>query len=146
MQLEGSHTFNAPREAVWKALLDPAVLASCLPGCEGFQPLGDGRYEATLTVGVANIKGTYKSTIQLTDVNEPESYRMLVEGSGRPGSVKGDGRLTMSDAEGGTLVSYQGDVQVTGTVARVGQRLMGSVAKMMIGQFFRCMEGKVAAG
>jgi carbon monoxide dehydrogenase subunit G len=143
MHLEGSYTFAAPRAQVWSVFLDPASLAGCLPGCEGFHPIGDDRYEATLTVGVANVKGTYKSTIQLADINEPDSYRLLVEGGGKPGSIKGEGLLTMTDVADGTLVSYQGDVQVTGTVARVGQRLLGSVAKMMVGKFFGCIEGKV---
>lgn len=145
MHLEGTHTFRAPRDQVWRVLLDPETLAGCLPGCEGFQALGDGRYEATLTVGVANVKGTYKSTIQLADIQEPESYRLLVEGGGRPGSIKGAGLLRLSDSGEDTVVSYAGDVQVTGTVARVGQRLLGSVGKMMVGKFFDCMEGKVAA-
>jgi carbon monoxide dehydrogenase subunit G len=145
MHLEGSHTFRAPRAQVWRVLLDPRALAGCLPGCEGFHDLGNGRYEATLTVGVANIKGTYKSTIQLTDIQEPDSYRLLVEGGGRPGSIKGAGLLTMSDTPDGTLVSYQGDVEVTGTVARVGQRLLPSVAKMMVGKFFECMDTKVTS-
>jgi carbon monoxide dehydrogenase subunit G len=130
---------------VWQVLLDPAMLADCLPGSEGFQELGDGRYEATLTVGVANVKGTYKSTIQLTDVQEPESYRLLVEGGGRPGSIKGEGLLRLSDNGSETVVSYSGDVQVTGMVARVGQRLLPNVAKMMVGKFFDCMDSKVQA-
>jgi carbon monoxide dehydrogenase subunit G len=145
MHLEGSHTFSAPRAQVWHVMLDPESLAGCLPGCEGFHELGDGRYEATLTVGVANVKGTYKSTIELTDINEPDSYRLLVEGGGKPGSIKGNGLLQMSDTPDGTLVHYQGEVHVTGTVARVGQRLLGSVAKMMVGKFFECMEGRVRA-
>ena len=145
MHVEGSHTFSAPRQQVWQSLLDPAVLASCLPGCEDFQPIGDGRYQATLTVGVANVKGTYKSTIELADIKEPESYRLLVEGGGRPGSIKGEGHLQLSEAEGGTTVAYQGNVQVTGMVARVGQRLLPGVAKMMIGNFFKCLEEKVGA-
>ena len=143
MHLDGTYTFRAPRDQVWGVLLDPEALAGCLPGCEGFQALGGDRYEATLTVGVANVKGTYKSTIQLADVQAPESYRLLVEGGGRPGSIKGEGLLRLSDGDEGTVVTYAGDVQVTGTVARVGQRLLGSVAKMLVGQFFRCIESRV---
>lgn len=144
MQLEGTHTFSAPRELVWRVMLDPAALASCLPGCEGFQPLGDDRYEAVLNVKVGPVSGAFKSRIQLADIKEPDSYRLLVEGSGGPGSIKGAGTLVMTDAPEGTLVSYSGDVQVTGTVARVGQRLIGSVAKMMVSRFFECMDGKIA--
>lgn len=143
MQLEGSHTFNAPRAQVWQAMLDPQMLASCLPGCEGLHPLGEGRYEAILNVKVGPVTGTFKSLVQLTDINEPESYRMLVEGSGGPGSVKGSGVLRMSEVGSETRVEYSGDIQVSGTIARIAQRLIPGVARMMVDQFFKCMEGKV---
>jgi hypothetical protein len=146
MQVEGNYTINAPRARVWATLLDPEVLASTLPGCDEFKALGDGRYEATLTVGVANVKGTYKSLVTLADTNEPDSYRMLVDGGGKLGSIKGEGLIQLSDAAEGTFISYAGTVQVTGTVARVAQRMLPSVAKMMIGQFFKSMEGKIAEG
>jgi carbon monoxide dehydrogenase subunit G len=143
MHLEGTHTFRAPRAQVWKVMLDPEALAGCLPGGQNFEPLGDNRYQVVLNVKVGPVTGSFKSSIQLADINEPESYRLLVEGSGGPGAVKGGGTLAFSDAPDGTLVSYSGDVQVTGTVARVGQRLLPGVAKMMVGKFFECMDGKV---
>jgi carbon monoxide dehydrogenase subunit G len=143
MQLEGTHTFRAPRDQVWKVMLDPEQLAGCLPGGQDFRALGNDSYEVTLNVKVGPVTGAFKSRIQLADIEEPNSYRLLVEGSGGPGAVKGAGTLAFSDAPDGTTVSYKGDVQVTGTVARVGQRLLPGVAKMMVGRFFECMDGKV---
>jgi carbon monoxide dehydrogenase subunit G len=143
MQLEGTHTFRAPRDQVWTVMLDPEQLAGCLPGGQDFRALGNDSYEVTLNVKVGPVTGAFKSRIQLADIEEPNSYRLLVEGSGSPGAVKGAGTLTFGDAPEGTLVSYKGDVQVTGTVARVGQRLLPGVAKMMVGRFFECMDGKV---
>lgn len=145
MQLEGSHTFGAPRARVWRMMLDPAALAGCLPGCEGLQPLGDGRYEAVLNVKVGPVTGAFKSLIQLSDIQEPESYQMMVEGSGGPGGMKGTGHISMQEVGQTTVVSYHGDVQVSGTVARIAQRLIPSVAKMMVDQFFKCMDSKIAA-
>jgi len=144
MHLDGTHTFSAPRERVWRVMLDPEALASCLPGGQELQPLGDNRYDVVLNVKVGPVAGTFKSRIELSDIQPPDRYRLSVEGSGGPGALKGSGVLEMSDAPEGTLVSYSGDVQVTGTVARVGQRLLPGVAKMMIGKFFECMDDRVA--
>ena len=144
MNLEGTHLFNAPRDRVWQVMLDPDALASCLPGGQGFRDLGDNRFEAILIVKVGPVSGTYKSQIALSDIQPPDRYRLSVEGSGGPGAMKGSGQLELSDAPDGTLVTYQGDVHVTGTIARVGQRLLPGVAKMMIGKFFECMDERVA--
>jgi hypothetical protein len=144
MHLEGSHTFRAPRQQVWSVLLDPAALAGCLPGCEGLTRVDADRYEAVLNIKVGPVTGSFKSEIRMIDIEEPERYRLLVEGSGGPGSMKGNGALELTESSEGTLVTYTGDVQVTGTIARVGQRLLPGVAKMMIGRFFECMDSKVS--
>src|SRR4029450_2420258 len=89
MDITGSYTFNAPPERVWSLLMDPAVLSSCIPGCEGLEPDGDDRYKVTMTVGLAAITGTYNGTVVLVDKEPHKSYRLVVEGHGRPGCVKG---------------------------------------------------------
>lgn len=86
MKVEGSYTFDAPRDRVWTVLLDPEALKACVPGLESLTPTGENAYEANLKVGVAAIRGSYKGHIQLTDLVEPSNYKMLVEGKGAPAS------------------------------------------------------------
>ena len=50
-----------------------------------------------------------------------------------------DHRLLVT-VEDGTVVSVKGSGQVGGLVARVGQRLLGSVSKMMMDRFFSCLQ------
>ncbi|HEY7293600.1 MAG TPA: carbon monoxide dehydrogenase subunit G [Dehalococcoidia bacterium] len=145
MQLTGSYTFKAPRETVWRAMLDPENIRRCMPGCEEFKTTGDGQYEAVMKAGVGSIKGTFQGKIQLSERQEPSSYRMGVEGGGKPGRVKGSGVLTLTDQGAATLVSYDGDAQVAGLIASVGQRLLGITAKKMIEQFFKTMEKQIPA-
>ena len=145
MQLSATYTFNAPREAVWALLLDPEVLAECLPGCESLEPTGDGTYRAALTVGVAAISGRYTGTVTIADSQEPSRYTLVVDGKGRGGFVKGEADVSLvpdGDRDGGTLVTVDGRAQVGGTVARVGQRLLASVSKMMMDRFFGCLSQK----
>ncbi len=95
MQLTGEHTFDAPREVVWKFLMDPAVLEACLPGAEGMTEVGPDEYTATMKVGIAMIKGTFNGKVKILDKVEPSSYRMEVEGSGPQGQVSGSGTLEL---------------------------------------------------
>ena len=136
MKIEGSADIAAPRERVWAAFLDPAVLAQALPGCEKLEAVGENEYKATMKVGVAAIKGTFEGKVKLSHLEPPQRYRMAVEGSGGPGFVRGDAGMRLSDVEGGTRVSYDADVQVGGLIASVGQRMLGGVTKMMLDQFF----------
>jgi uncharacterized protein len=95
MEVSGSYTFNAPPDRVWALLMDPVVLSSCIPGCERFEPDGADRYNVTLAVGLAAIKGTYQGTVALTDMVPNTSYGLVVEGQGRPGFVKGRSAIVL---------------------------------------------------
>ena len=145
MRVEGTYRFPAPRETVFALLLDPAVLAACIPGCERLEAIGPEQYEATVKVGVGAVKGVYKGQVQLVDRREPTSYRMLVQGKGGPGFIKGEASVTITpaaDAPGECDVAVVGEGQVGGMIAGVAQRLLGGVATMMMNQFFECLRGK----
>jgi uncharacterized protein len=144
MTLDGTHHFRAPRDRVWAAFTDPAVLARATPGCERLVPIGPDEFEATLSVGVAAVKGTYQGKLALIDKKPLEGYTLRVEGSGRPGFVKGDGRLTLTDEDGGTRVTIKGEAQVGGLIAAVGQRLIGAASRMLMEQFFSALEAEIA--
>ena len=144
MELSGEHTFSAPRQRVWDFLLDPETLRSCLPGCEALTEIGPDEYEATMKIGVAAIRGTYQGKVKITDKQVPESYAMHVEGKGPAGQISGVGKLTLVDEGESTRVEWTGDANVRGTLARVGGRVMQPAAKMIVGQFFNCLEAKAA--
>ena len=144
MEISGSYTFNAPSDRVWALLMDPAVLSSCIPGCERFEPDGVDRYTVRLTIGLAAITGTYDGTVVLTDMIPQTSYGLVVEGQGRPGFVKGSSAIALRAEGATTAVDVTATVQTGGTIARLGQRLVGGVAKMMMDRFFACLQSKLA--
>ena len=145
MDISGSYTFNAPPDRVWNLLMDPAVIAACIPGCDRFEPDGDDRYRASLTVALAAITGTYAGTVVLSDKVPHTSYRLTAEGQGRPGFVKGGSAISLRPAGEATIVDVSGTVQTGGPIARVGQRLIGGVSKMMLDRFFSCLQSKLGA-
>lgn len=145
MKIEGTQTIRARRERLWLLLTDPAVLERCVPGCEALETTEDGTYKMTLKAGVGSIKGVFTGAIRLEDMREPEHYRMLVDGKGAPGFLKGAGTLDLSEEDEVTTITYVGDVSVGGTIASVGQRMILTSAKLMTGQFFRAVEAEAAA-
>jgi carbon monoxide dehydrogenase subunit G len=123
--------------------MDPSVISSCIPGCNGFTPEGEDCYRVKLTIALAAITGTYDGTVAIADKVPGTSYRLMIEGRGRPGFVKGSAALALRAQGSETVVDVSGKVEVGGPVARVGQRLLGSVSKMMQDQFFSCLQSKL---
>ena len=145
MKLSGTYRFDVPRARLWETLMDTSVVGSCIPGVSAFTPLGGDRFEIALSVRVGIVSGSYKGALTIVDKVEPASYRMAVEGSGARTEIRGAGTIALADEGGVTALSFEGDVQVTGVLARVGQRLMGSVAKSQIDRFFDCLRERATA-
>ncbi|MGH9810098.1 MAG: SRPBCC family protein [Terriglobia bacterium] len=136
MKISGTNHLNVPPERAYEMMQDPEVLAKAMPGCEGLEKIGPDEYRMKMKMAMASLSGAFESKVRITDQTPPTSFKLLVEGTGKIGFMKGEGLLKLSAAEGGTDVSYEGDVQVGGTIAAVGQRLIDGTAKMMIKRFF----------
>ncbi len=144
MKLEGSYSVKARIQTVWDLLIDPKVLASCTPGCDKLEPIGEDSYKASLSLGVSAIKGTFTGSIKIIDKRPPNSLKLVMEGSGGMGFVKGEGVLSLSEeGNGTTLIRVEGESQIGGAIARVGQRLFSSTAKHLMNQFFNCLQKSV---
>jgi len=143
MKVEGEYTVAAPRERVWTLLNDPGVLQRATPGVKELQPIGDDTYRAVIELAVGPVRGTFEGKISITEKVPPERVTMIVEGSGRPGTLKARGELQLVAQNGSTLVRYTGDAQVTGVLMSVGHRLFGGVAKEMAGKFFSALAREI---
>ncbi len=142
MKIEGSQEVHAPRERVFQAMIDPEVLQRCIPGCEKLEKTGENSYSTTLRAGVGSIKGVFTGNVQLENLAPPSHLRLAVDGKGQPGFLKGTGDINLEEREGITVVSYDGDVKIGGTIAGVGQRMIQGAAKMMVAQFFTALEAE----
>ena len=136
MKVSGEQFLAISQERTYALLLDPVILAKCIPGCESLDRVADNEYAMKMKMVLASISGQFQGKVKITDANPPTSFKMLVDGSGKIGFVKGEGVLNLSTAGDGTSVQYEGDVQVGGTIAAVGQRLLDTTARMLIKRFF----------
>lgn len=146
MKITGSYTVDAPRQAFWEALQDPEVLARTLPGCSRLEDLGGDAYAATLTAGVASIKGTYTGKVQLQDKQPPETYRLTAEGAGAPGTVRADAVVRLEEDGGTTVIHYDADAIIGGMIGGVGQRMIAGAARRTAGEFFTAVSNEVLHG
>jgi uncharacterized protein len=145
MKVEGAYTFPGSPEQVWDLLLDPESLRQCIPGAETLTETSPDHWDAVLKVGVAAIKGTYKGKVAIVEKQPPTMYTLQVEGSGGPGFVKGSAKISLEGNGDTTSVKVEGDGQVGGMLAGVGQHMLPGVAKMLMNQFFECLISKSKA-
>src|SRR6185436_20280758 len=140
MKLEGSHIIHAARARVYESLIDPQVLQQCIPGCESLERTSEDTYAMVIRAGVGSIKGLFNGQVRMEDLREPEHYRLVIEGKGRTGFLKGSGDLDLIEEGDTTAINYSGEMQVGGMIASVGQRMVLSAARMMASQFFTALE------
>jgi len=145
MKITGEHTFASPRERVWEALQDPQMLANALPGVKRLEVTGPDEYAITVSVGVGSVKGTYDGTFTLTDKEQGEACTVRANASGGPGSVDAVARMRMRAADGGAVLTYEADANVTGPLAGVGQRLIGGAARRTTKEFLTSLDQLIAA-
>lgn len=137
MKITGSYTVPVARDKAYQLLQDPAILAKCMPGTERLDKIGDDHYEMKMKMVIAALSGSFDGKVRIADQNPPESFRLVVEGTGKIGFLKGDGLLKLDPRdETSTEVRYEGDVNVGGSIAAVGQRLLDTTSKMIIKKFF----------
>ncbi len=137
MTMSGEQQLAAPRETVWKALIDPVVLKACIPGCETLDLIGENEFQAVATNKIGPVKARFKGKVKLTDLDPPNGYKISGEGDGGiAGFAKGGASVTLTDKDGGTLLTYNVDAQIGGKLAQLGQRLVNGAAKKMADDFF----------
>jgi carbon monoxide dehydrogenase subunit G len=135
MRIEGEHLFAGPREKVWELVRDPEVLATCLPGTQKLEQVSDTEYEGQMHIRIGPVSGLFSGRIVVSDEAPPERCTLSVEGRGAPGFAKGSGQVQLFEQDDETTrMQYEGEMQIGGRLASVGQRLIDTASKSMIRQ------------
>jgi carbon monoxide dehydrogenase subunit G len=144
MKLEGHYEFEAPLRAVWNALQDPEMLAATLPGCDKLTREGN-QFTGELNVKIGPVQGKFDGKVDMTEIVEPESFTMLVDGRGGPGFVKASAKVKLTPEGDKTRIDYDADVTVGGKIASVGQRLIDASARAIVKQSLEGLNERVKA-
>ena len=143
MKLSGSYEFDAAPEKVWQTLTDPEALRGCIPGCEKMDSLGNDEYTATVTISMGPIRSKFDAKVTMVDLRPFESYKLVVEGNGPSGFVRGESQIKLTENGNKTTVDVDSDSSSGGLLARVGQRMIESFARSMMDRFFTCLQDSV---
>lgn len=144
MELKGNQRIEASIERVWSALLDPAVLKECVPGCQELSGTVEDGFEATVVQRVGPVKATFKGALAIEEMDMPRSLRLRGQGSGGvAGFAKGSALVSLTMEDGGTLLDYDVDSQIGGKLAQLGSRIISGFAKKMADEFFRKFKAQV---
>jgi uncharacterized protein len=136
LKIAGSYTLPVTTERAYQLLQDPVVLARCMPGTERLAKIGPDEYEMKMKMVISAVQGLFAGKVRITEQDPPRQFRLIVEGSGKVGFMKGDGLLTLSSASASTEVHYEGELHIGGVIAGVGQRRMDTTVKIVIRKFF----------
>jgi carbon monoxide dehydrogenase subunit G len=146
MHFEGTVQINAPRDKVWAFLIDPNQVGSCGPGVESIEVIDDTHFKATAKVGVGFISARFVVNMEFVDLDPPNVANIKAHGQAPGSAVDATAAMNLSDGEaGGTQMDWQADVNISGTLASVGARLIEGTANKMIGQTFDCIRTKLEA-
>lgn len=135
MIVEGTYPLAGTPPVIWDLLMDPEVLAKAMPGTKQLVRTAPDRYEGIMGVGIGPITAAeFELTITLSDVNQPHSYTMQIDGKGRFGFTRGVAKVDLAPEGAGSVMRYNADLQVGGKIAALGQRLLDSVSKLLTRQ------------
>lgn len=144
MKVRGSHRFRAPREAVFGAICDPAVLMAVIPGCEAVAQVVPGEYDGRISLRLPGAVGSYRTRVRLVDVQAPERSGLEGRVEGSMGSITGRADFTLSASGTGTQLEYRGTGQVQGPLARLDSRFAERLAQSLIDQGLRALDARLA--
>lgn len=137
MEIKGEYKIAAPRDKVFAALNDPAVLQACIPGCESLEKTSDTEMKAKVRMRIGPVSASFTGKVTLSDIDPPNGYRISGEGQGgAAGFAKGGAVVTLREDAGETVLNYNVDAQVGGKIAQVGARLIDGTAKKLADEFF----------
>src|SRR5881394_4590204 len=137
MEIKGEYKIAAPREKVFAALNDQAVLQACIPGCESLEKLSDTEMTAKVRLRIGPVSAAFSGKVTLSDIDPPNGYKISGEGQGGvAGFAKGGAVVSLAEDAGATVLSYDVDAQVGGKIAQLGQRLINGAAKKLADEFF----------
>ena len=145
LKLSGSEEIDVSAEFLWNTIIDPKILKECIPGCNKMIEVAHGEYDIVLNLKVGAVGGSFNGKVKLSDQNPPLSCNLYLSGGGTLGTGKGFAKIIIDEKVNGTsITSYDGEGEVGGLVAGVGQRVLTGVSKHLVKKFFTSFKIKLS--
>ena len=136
MKLSGGSEVQGSPEQVFDRLMDPALLARCIPGCDHMEEVEPGVYATSIGAGVGAVKRHFEGRVTVSEVDRPNGYRLTISGDSPVGHVDGGARVRLEPTSGTTRVTYEGEARLSGLLAAFGGRMLEGAANKAVASFF----------
>jgi carbon monoxide dehydrogenase subunit G len=143
VKVEGTKTFEAPREAVWEVLNDPARMAKTMPGVQGFEVQDDKHWRANVVIplGLGGLKMSIN--FEKTEERKPDYARLHAKGTGVGAMLSMDTQFELSESGGATEMKWQADVHLLGQVGSMGQRVLQPIVNQQVQNVLGALDAQV---
>jgi uncharacterized protein len=145
--IENEFTVGADIDTVWRELLDMEGVASCLPGASITATSADNVYDGSMRLKIGPMRVEYRGTATLSEVDEAQ-HTAVISLSAREAKGQGEAMATIRNrlepVAGGTRVTAQTDLQITGPQAQFGRGVIEDVGKRVLGEFSQRLEERIA--
>jgi carbon monoxide dehydrogenase subunit G len=147
MEFSGEFTVDGTPEELWKYFTDPDILQDCAPGCGSMTMESPSQLTATLAVGVGSVKPSFDVEGVVTECDRPNRLEIQASGEASRNSFEVVAWQELNDnGDGTTTVTWGAEAKISGIIASMGERALGSVANSLVNEFFETLEGHVNAG
>jgi uncharacterized protein len=143
VKVAGERGFEAPREAVWRVLNDPAAMAATMPGVESFDVHDDRHWRANVKIPLG--LGTLGMTMDMekTEEREPEFASLAIKGNGVGAILSMTTAFNLSADGGGTRMDWEADVRIAGPVGSMGQRVLQPIVNQQVQHVLTALDEQV---
>lgn len=136
MHFQGTFAVRAPRPRVWSFFLNPQEFSSAIDDPHTIEVIDADHFRGTVKAGISFIRGTFTWSATIKERVPPERAQMAVHGSGMGSAFDIVASLGVSEAQGLTTVKWVADVQISGTIATTGARLLQGTTEKKTNAFF----------
>lgn len=141
MKLTGKHILNAPPSRVWEILMDTQSLAKVVPGISSLEKISENSYKSILSIKLGPVSGSFSGNLQLEDIAEQKSFTLKAQQNSKIGNANANIKIELAPVDDQqTAIVFDGDAQLSGLMASMGQRLIGGVSDTLTKQFFKNLE------
>jgi uncharacterized protein len=143
VKLEGTRSFEAPRQAVWEVLNDPARMAKTMPGVESFDVQDERHWTANVKIPLGLGVLPLSIGFEKTEERPIEYARLRAKGTGVGAIMSMETGFHLSEGGGGTDMRWEAEVKITGPVGSMGQRVLQPIVNQQVQNVLAALDKQV---
>ena len=146
MLIKNEFEVTQPVDKVWEFFENIPQVATCLPGTELTEDLGNEQYKGRVAVRMGPVRLQFAGTADITERDEA-AKRVVVHAAGAEEKGRGQASMvvtaTLTKSGRGTKVSVSQDLQLAGAAAQYGRGMISDVTSVLMRDFSANMQDRI---